>query len=204
VPENPVSAGEMSATRRDDPVRRHDEMVPGPSRVVVKADIMPAAVVFVVVAVTGLPLGYLWSRLAPPRQSTVANGTVVPLLETVYHSFDPVAYFVLIGLGAGLVVGVVLWTLLRRRRGPLILLMGALGSLVAAWLAIRLGGGFAAAAYPIPPAPRAGATIAVAPRVDTLWAMVAQPLGVTVAYGLAASWNGLDDLGKAAARGPAE
>jgi multisubunit Na+/H+ antiporter MnhC subunit len=195
VPEQPVDAGETSATRQDAGPRRHHELMQAPSRVVVRVDVVPAVTVFVVVALTGVPLGYLWSRLAPPRQSTVANGTPVPLLATIYHSFDPVAVFLLIGLGAGLLVGVALWMLLRRRRGPWIVLMGVLGSLVAAWLAIRLGGGFAAATYPIPHVLRTGMPVAVPPRVDTLWAVVAQPLGVALAYGLAATWNGLDDLG---------
>lgn len=195
MPEQPVDAGETSATRQDAPAPGHHEVVQGRSGVLIKANVVPAVSVFVVAAVTGVPLGYLWSRLAPPQQSTVSSGALVPLLATIYHSFDPVADFLLIGLGAGLVVGVALWLLLRRRRGPLVLLMGVLGSLVAAWLAIRLGGAFAAAAYPIPHAPRPGASIAVAPQVNTLWAVLAQPLGVAVAYGLAATWNALDDLG---------
>lgn len=159
---------------------------------------VPTALVFLVVAVTGLPLGGLWAALAPPRQSNFTNGGPVPQLQTVYHWFDPVAIFLLIGFTAGLVFGVTLWALLRRRRGPVIVLAGALGSLAAAWLAIRFGGWVATIAHPLPAAPRPGAAIAVAPRVDTLWAMLAQPLGVAVAYGLAASWNGFDDLGRGA------
>lgn len=171
----------------------------GPSRVVAKADVVPALSVLLAVAVTGVPLGWLWSMLAPTRQSTFTDGAAVPLLQTIYHSFDPVADFLLIGLCAGLLVGAVLWMLPRRRRGPVILVAGVLGSLAAAWLAIRLGGWFAMVIHPFPPAPKPGASIAVAPRVDTLWAMIAQPLGVAIAYGLAATWNGLDDLGRAPA-----
>lgn len=203
MPEQPVDAGETSATRQDGPEQRHHEVVRGSSRVA-KADVVSAVSVFVAVALTGVPLGLLWSGLAPPRQSTVSNGAPVPVLATIYHSFDPVAVFVLIGLGAGVVAGVVLWMLPRRRRGPLILLMGVLGALVGAWLAIRLGGVFAAAAYPLPPTLRNGTPIAVAPKVGTPWAVVAQPLGVAAAYGLAATWNGLDDLGNGPSREPVE
>lgn len=202
--EQSLDAGETPATRRDATGQRHDERMQGFSRVLAgrvlsRADVVPIALVFLVVAVTGLPLGALWAALAPPRQSTfTTNGVPAPGLETIYHWFDPVAVFVLIGLAAGVVIGIALWALLRRHRGPAIVLAGALGSLLAAWLAIRFGGWIATVTHPLPPAPQPGAAIAVAPRVDTPWAIVAQPLGVAVVYGFAAAWNGLDDLGRGA------
>jgi hypothetical protein len=165
-------------------------------RVVVRADLLPAAGALSVTALVGVPLGWVWSRLSPPQESTLsADGDMTPMLMQSYHEFDALAIFLLLGFAVGLLTGAVLWTL-RNQRGPVMFVAGVLGSLVAAWLAIRTGMAFAAAEYPMPVAPKVGVPVAVAPKVTTVWAVVAPPLGVALAYGLAASWNGMDDLGR--------
>lgn len=165
-------------------------------RVVVKADLLPAVSAVSLVAMVGVPLGWLWSRLAPPTHSRLyPNGELLPASVESYHEFDGLAIFLLFGFGAGLLTGALLW-LMRRRRGPVMLLAAVLGSLVAAWLAAKMGTSLAVGLYPAAPAAKPGALVAVAPRVGTMWAMVAQPLGAALAYGFAASWNGMDDLGR--------
>jgi xanthosine utilization system XapX-like protein len=202
VPEGPVEAHEMFENPVAAPAAGQDGVMPVLGlrdtipRVVFRADLLPAASALAVVALLGLPLGWVWSRLAPPQDRTLsAHGELGPVPVETYHGFDALAIFLLMSFAAGLLIGAALW-MLRHRRGPVILLAGVLGSLVAAWLAIRMGGAFAAAEYPMPAAPKPGTVIEVAPRVSTLWAVVAQPLGVTLAYGLATSWNGMDDLGR--------
>ena len=71
-----------------------------------------------------------------------------------------------------------------------------LGAGVAAWLGIQMGTSFAAGLYPMVPAPQVGDLVTVAPKIDTWWAVLTGPLGVALSYGLAASWNGMDDLGR--------
>src|SRR5690606_25813215 len=71
----------------------HAAAAPVP-RVVVKADLLPAVSAVSLVALLGLPLGWLWSRLAPPQQSVRGpNGSLTPLLVESYHAFDAIAIF---------------------------------------------------------------------------------------------------------------
>jgi hypothetical protein len=85
----------------------------------------------------------------------------------------------------------VLW-LLRQRRGPLVLVAGVLGSLVAAWLAMRIGLWLAAARYP--DLASTGLAFPRAPVLESSWVVIAQPFGVAVTYCITTAWNGTDNL----------
>ncbi|WP_285487183.1 DUF2567 domain-containing protein [Amycolatopsis taiwanensis] len=165
-------------------------------RVVVKADLAAAVSVLAVVGLLGIPLGWLWSRLAPPERVLVQEGDqLIPLLLESWHRFDDLAIYGLLGLAAGVCTGVAVW-LLRERRGPVIMIGATLGAVLAAWLGIRLGTAFANSHYALSTAPALNSVIAVAPRIESLWVIVAQPLATVVVYGLLAGWNGRDDLGR--------
>jgi hypothetical protein len=169
--------------------------VPRP-KVRIKADILPAVSVFSLVALVGFPLGWLWSRLAPGQLKAVGQrGVLVPLTGESYHRFDAVAIFVALGLAGGLVVGVGVW-FLRERRGPVIMLAAVLGSLAAALLATMLVGMFAGWIYDTPSATKLGDVVTLAPKLESMWAVMAQPLATALAYGVLAAWNGMDDLGR--------
>jgi hypothetical protein len=87
--------------------------------------------------------------------------------------------------------------LLRQRRGPLTLVAIAAGSLVAAWLAMRTGVSFAEGRYSDAIAQaKPDAVVAVAPRLESTWAIIVQPLVAVLAYGVAAAANGMEDLGR--------
>jgi Protein of unknown function (DUF2567) len=166
------------------------------SGLVFRADLAPALAVLCLVAVLGLPLGALWSWLAPPEfvaRSPLAltPGGVLPFVGQSEHRFDDMATFVLFGLAAGMLIGAALW-LFRRWRGPVVLVAAVLGSLVGAWLAMRVGLWLAAAHYPN----RAGtgAPFPQAPVLESAWVIVTQPFGVAVTYCLATAWNGAEDL----------
>lgn len=173
-------------------------------RVVVRADLMSALRVLGAVAVLGLPLGWLWSRLAPAEIAVVAGPRagqlgaaqlgVLPLPGQSEHRFDAMATFVLLGLAVGVLTGVALW-LLRGRRGPVVLIGAVLGSLIAAWLAMRVGLWLVDWRYPLA-SPKPGDVITRAPVLASAWVVVAQPFGVAIAYSLAVSWNGAEDLGR--------
>ena len=125
-----------------------------------------------------------------------SSGQPVPLPSPYgYHRFDDLAIYMLLGLGAGIATGVAMW-MLRERRGPVILLAGVLGAVIAAWLAMHTGVSFAAGHYALSAAPKAGSVFAIAPRVESGWGIVAQPLGTALAYGILAAWNGTNDLGR--------
>ncbi len=196
-----MSAAQVNVQQAPEPGRP----APPPPRVVVRADLVPAVIAFCLVAVLGLPLGWLWSRLAPPEMVGVAAGPaagqveVLPLVGQSEHRFDGTATFVLLGMAAGVLTGMALW-LLRRRRGPVLLVGAVLGSLVAAWLALRVGPILAGWHYPPAVGGRPGQVFARAPVLESAWVVVVQPFGVAIAYSLAVAWNGTEDLDRGPAR----
>lgn len=164
-------------------------------RVVIKADLLPGLSVLSFVAVLGLPIGWLWSRLAPPQLVRLyKGGQVAPLPLESYHSFDDFGIFALMSMGIGLLTGFLVWRI-RRRRGPVVLFAVVIGSAVAAWLAMRIGVSFAGSHYPVSPG-KVGSTFLQAPQLTSAWLIVVQPLAAALSYGTAASWCGMDDLGR--------
>lgn len=100
---------------------------------------MPVGVVLVVAAL-GVPLGLLWSAVTPRTQwLKVDNGAPVYADPNSERLLAGDGWFLLLGLGAGILVAAVAWALLRRYRGPVIMVALVLGSLVAAWLAWQTG-----------------------------------------------------------------
>ncbi|WP_317494352.1 DUF2567 domain-containing protein [Haloechinothrix sp. LS1_15] len=166
------------------------------SKVVIKADLLPAVSVLSMVGLIGIPLGWLWAQLAPPQRSQVLpDGSLVPTELESWHQFDALVIFALFGLGAGIVIGVLVW-LLRERRGPVIMIAAVAGSLLAAWLASLMGEAFVGGMYEITEPPEVGDVVTEAPQLDTPWVLVAQPFATALTYGLLAAWNGTDDLGR--------
>ncbi|SDG30868.1 Protein of unknown function [Lentzea fradiae] len=167
------------------------------AKVVVKRDLVPALGVLLTIFACGLPAAYVWSWLAPAQLKIVSaqDSRLYPIGVESYHRLDALMVFVLIGLGAGAVTGMVVW-LLRQRRGPVVMLAMTAGSAAAAWFAQWLGGSLAAGAYPLPPTIQPNDTVLVAPALETWWGILAWPLAASLAYGCCAAWNGLDDLGR--------
>ncbi|OZM70501.1 hypothetical protein CFN78_25420 [Amycolatopsis antarctica] len=167
-----------------------------PAGVVVKADLLPAVSVLSTVALLGIPLGWLWSRLAPPQRVRIlAEPPPVPLQLESWHRFDDLVIFLLLGLAAGVLTGVAVW-LLRERRGPVILIAAVAGSLIASWLGARMGLTFADSLYAVAAQPQLGDVVEQAPRLESGWTLLAQPLAAALVYGVLAAWNGNDDLGR--------
>jgi Protein of unknown function (DUF2567) len=165
-------------------------------RVVVKADLLPAVSVLSLVGLLGVPLGWLWSRLAPPERVRVYDqNRLVPLQLESWHRFDDLAIYLLLGMAAGVLTASAAW-LLRERRGPVIMIAAVLGALLSGWLGFQLAGVFANAHYELSGALTVGDVIEKAPRLESMWALVAQPLATALVYGLLAGWNGRDDLGR--------
>lgn len=196
VPAEPAvaaAAGRNGAvtTGRFAPKRRH-------APAFTPADLAGAVSIASLIALLGLPLGWLWSRLAPAQLSVVqADGSATALPTESQHRFDDVATFVLLGAVTGLLVGLGVWYL-RGRRGPLALVGLVAGSLIAAWVASRTGVSFAGGRYreAIEQA-TVGAVVPVAPRLDAGWVVLTvQPLLAVIAYGTAVAANGLEDLGR--------
>ncbi|WP_216217546.1 DUF2567 domain-containing protein [Amycolatopsis aidingensis] len=148
------------------------------------------------VGLLGIPLGWIWSRLAPPqRERVVSSDRRIPLQLESWHRFDDLVLYALLGLAAGIVTGVVVW-LLRERRGPVMLLAAVAGSVLAGWLGTRMGPSFAQGLYTVTEAPQIGDVVEQAPVLESVWVLLAQPMAVALVYGLLAAWNGQDDLGR--------
>lgn len=165
--------------------------------VVVKADLLPAVSVLSTVGLFGVPLGWLWSMVAPPQRMVVnADGQPVPAnaIET-WHAFDGLVIYALLALVTGIVIGVVVW-LLRERRGPVIMFAAVGGSVLAGWLGLMMGGAFAANRYSADGQPAVGDVIEQAPDVASYWVLVLPPVGAALAYALLAALNSNDDLGR--------
>ncbi|MFI1680211.1 DUF2567 domain-containing protein [Streptomyces sp. NPDC020607] len=103
-----------------------------------RAEVVQAAVIMVAVAVAGVLLGALWMWLAP-RVPLVSDGKAVYLKDTEGEQAIGIdGTFTLLSLGFGLVSGVVVFLL--RKRGGIPLVAGlAVGSLLGALLAWRVG-----------------------------------------------------------------
>jgi LPXTG-motif cell wall-anchored protein len=180
-------------------VEQAPELLPARRAAVARTDLVPSLGVLGVVAVLGLPLGVLWSWLAPPEfvvrsPRAAAPGGVLPFVGQTEHRFDDMATFLLLGLAAGVLTGAALW-LFRRRRGPLVLVAAVLGALVAGWLAMRAGLWMAAAYYP--DLTSSGAPFPRPPVLESSWVIIGQPFGVAVAYCITTAWNRAEDLGTA-------
>lgn len=175
---------------------------PPPSKVVIKADLLPAVSVVSTVSLLGFGVGWLWSVLAPGQRQVIGqDGQPLPLSALTgnqaesYHGADALVIFLLLCLGAGLCTGLAVW-FLRERRGPVIMIAAVVGSALAGWLAALLGESWATGRFPTPPEVRVLDVIQVAPEVDTMWALLAWPLTTALMYGVMAAWNSMDDLGR--------
>jgi hypothetical protein len=104
-----------------------------------------ALVVALALAVLGAPLGLLWSALAPdvPLIKTEGGARLTDAQPEEFVAAD--GWFTLLGLGFGLLAAILVWALLRRQRGPVVLLGLAVGTvgaaLVAWWLGSLIGRG---------------------------------------------------------------
>jgi hypothetical protein len=165
----------------------------------IKADLLPAISVLPTAGLLGIPLGWLWSRMAPPQRVRVVSSTPgdkpIPLELESWHRFDDLAIYGLLTLGLGIVIGAVVW-LLRERRGPVVLIAAAGGAAIASWLGTQVGSALANSRYEVTTAPALGAVLEQAPVLESSCVLLAAPLGTVLVYGVLAAWNGRDDLGR--------
>lgn len=165
-------------------------------RVVIKRDVLPAVSVLSTVALLGLAVGWLWSRLAPPEKKVITqDGQQAALTDESYHRFDDLVIFMLLCLAAGVVAGVAVWYL-RGRRGPVVMLAACAGGALGGWLAMQVGKSWAAGHWPVPSSVKPLDIVMVAPILESGWGLLLWPLATALTYGVLAAMNGMDDLGR--------
>jgi hypothetical protein len=169
---------------------------PPTPKVVVRRDLLPAISVLSTVALLGLAVGWLWSRLAPPQRTVITqDGTPTPLTDESYHRFDGLVVFMLLCLAAGLVTGVAVWYL-RERRGPVVMLAATAGGALGGWLAMSVGTAWADGRWPAPARVEPLDIVPVPPVLESAWTLLLWPLVTALVYGVLAAMNGMDDLGR--------
>jgi hypothetical protein len=196
VSEQPV--GEQHAPNREAeyPIYPTPVWYPPVPRVTVKRDLLPAVSVLSTVALLGLAVGWLWSRLAPPQRKVITqDGQAATLTDESYHRFDDLVIFMLLCIAAGIVTGVAVWYL-RERRGPVIMLAAAGGGALGGWLAQSVGKSWAEGHWPVPQSVKPLDIVSVAPVLESQWGLILWPLMTALAYGVLAAMNGMDDMGR--------
>jgi hypothetical protein len=197
VSEQPV--GEQAAPHREPEYPLYPpsyQWQPPVAKVVVKRDLLPAVSVVSTVALLGLAVGWLWSRLAPPQRKVITqDGQAATLTDESYHRFDDLVIFMLLCFAAGIVTGVAVWYL-RERRGPVIMLAAVAGGALGGWLAESVGKAWAEGRWPVPQSVKPLDIVSEAPILESPWGLLLWPLMTALAYGVLAAINGMDDLGR--------
>jgi hypothetical protein len=104
-----------------------------------RAELLLTVGVAVVVAALGLPLGLLWRAVAPQVEFAVIDGGPVPVQQEPEGFVADDGTYILLTVGMGILVAIVVWLLLRRRRGPVLLVGLILGSIAGGVLTLWLG-----------------------------------------------------------------
>lgn len=97
-----------------------------------------AAGILVTYALLGLGAGWVWYTLWQPSVGVVYQHRWYADAPALRGEFSGTGLFVLVATGCGLVAGAV-WAFLGARRPVLTLVLCVAGSLLAAWLMLRLG-----------------------------------------------------------------
>jgi hypothetical protein len=161
-----------------------------------------AALSTLIIAVAGAALGVLWHYLAPtlPVIDTGSNGIVVndPSPEE-YVAAD--GWFTMIGFAFGLLVAVVAWMVMRRDRGPGLLLGVTIGALAAAPVAWQAGRRIGLGAYEHwRDTATAGATYHAPPDLHAHGALLVPAFAAVIVLTLLAGWSNDPDLEQPGAR----
>jgi hypothetical protein len=97
----------------------------------------------VVIAGLGAPIGLLWRAVAPKVELVQTDFGPYPLQPEPEGYIADEGWFIFIAIGAGILIALLVWFLLRRYRGAAMvaaLAVGSVGgSVLAAWLGHRIG-----------------------------------------------------------------
>ena len=161
-----------------------------------------AALTAVAIAVAGAALGVLWHYLSPtvPVIDVGQNGIVVndPSPEE-YVASD--GWFTLVGFAFGLVVALIAWMVMRRDRGPGLLLGIALGALVAAPVAWQVGRRIGLGAYERwRDVATTGTTYHAPPDLHAHGALLVPAFAAVIVTTLLAGWSNDPDLDRPGAK----
>jgi len=104
-----------------------------------RRELLIAAGVAVALAALGLPLGLLWRAVAPQVEFVMSEQGPIPVEQEPEGFMADDGWYVVITFAAGVVAAILVWVLLRRRRGPIVLVGLAVGAVVGGVLTAWLG-----------------------------------------------------------------
>jgi hypothetical protein len=155
-----------------------------------------------VIAALGVPLGLLWSWLSPAvpvLRNAQADVVVNDASPEQFVAAD--GWFAIAGFGFGIVVAIAAWLILRRDRGPALLLGAVLGSLAAAPVAWQVGRRIGLSGYERwldSSAP--GDTFSRPPDLHAYGALLVPAFAAVIVCTLLAGWSNDPDLEAPGAR----
>ncbi|MFF0817103.1 DUF2567 domain-containing protein [Rhodococcus sp. NPDC003318] len=156
-----------------------------------------AARVVAAVVIVSAVAGVGWGLLVPAQHFLVVSGGAVSLPGESGHRFDAVALFLCLGLILGVLSAVAVWSVQRAFRGLAQLVGLMLGSAVGAAAAALVGVGVAQLRFPAAEDVEIGRIVAATPGLDTVMALIAQPLAAALVYLLLVSISPHPDLVRA-------
>jgi hypothetical protein len=170
--------------------------LPKPPRRPWRRTVSVVALTLVSIAALGAPLGVLWQWLAPtvPVLRTQSGDVIIndPSPEQ-FVAAD--GWFSIVGLGFGVLVAIAAWMILRRDRGPALLLGTVLGTLAAAPVAWQVGRRFGLSAYRTwQDTAAAGASFDRPPDLHTMATMLVPAFAAVIVCTLLAGWSNDPDL----------
>ena len=170
-------------------------MAAGTRGAATRRELRAAAVVLLAVVLLSAVVGALWGVLSPAEQLLVVEPTRGATLtgESV-HRFDAVALFAGFGAVSGLLSAVAAWRW-RRMRGPIQCLGLLLGSVVGAWVMASLGDAVHSWDNPRPYAPQVGEIVSLPVGLDTVEALIPQPMVAALVLLILAGFSAGEDLG---------
>jgi hypothetical protein len=174
----------------DGPARRRVRLWPP-----AKPEWVTALVAIAAMAVAGAALAPLWVHLAPRLAFRVDQpGRALPVVPEAEEYIAADGRFVIITLIAGAVAAIACW-LVRRSRGPWVLLALAVGGLLGAvvtWrLGMRIGTGYRPADLQV-----VGKVIYQPLLLRAKAALVVEPVAAVVGYLLVVGFSARNDLGR--------
>lgn len=149
------------------------------------------------IVLLGVPFGLLWAWLAPAVPVIDAGQAGVLVTDPSPEQYIAAdGWFTLLGLGFGLIVTIAAWLLLRRDRGPFLLLGVVGGTLLAGrWVAPMAGEFLGRDAYDQWRATAAqGATYLAPPEVQALGPKLVPAFVAAIVLTLLAGWSNDPDL----------
>jgi hypothetical protein len=168
---------------------------PGVRLVPTRREVAVAAAVVAGLAALGVLVGLLWAVLSPRLEFRVVRPDyALPVLPEAEEYIAADGRFALLTLGAGALAGLVCWWS-RRTRGPLLVLALAVGGLVGAIVAWRLGPVFAPGYQPAD-LRVVGNLVRQPLQLGAEAALVVEPIAAVVVYLLAAGFASRNDLGR--------